>query len=98
MGHSVYIHIYIYRGWKRTSMRLKKRRDTVNSRKKLKTGRSGAIGRLDLPEGRELKEEDIYIHTLDPCNIRSLPVCGRLCLKSFLPFPMVHHSPGYGRT
>ena len=34
------------------------RRDTVNSRKKLKTGRSGAIGRLDLPEGRELKEEE----------------------------------------
>src|SRR6218665_167053 len=32
--------------------------DTVNSRKKLKTGRSGAIGRLDLPEGRELKEEE----------------------------------------
>ena len=39
-------------------MMLEPWRDTVNSRKKLKTGRSGAIGRLDLLEGRELKEEE----------------------------------------
>jgi len=37
----------------------------VNSRKKLKTGRSGAIGRLDLPEGRELKEEEEKVNEVN---------------------------------
>src|SRR6218665_512279 len=50
--------------------------DTVNSRKKLKTGRSGAIGRLDMPEGRELKEEEDFE---DKCVITLPP-------KAYLPY------------
>ena len=40
-------------------------RDTANLKKKLNIEKHGAIGGLDLPECRELKEEDILSQNYD---------------------------------